>query len=317
MKLEVRHLEMMQAIFEEGSVTKAASRLHLTQSALSHQLLGIERQLDAELFQRIGRKMSITPAGERLLNAARTVLTELRNTEHDISEKGRTPDGTLRISTECYTCYHWLPPHIKTLREQYPKIELRIVAEATHHPLQALLDNKIDVGIVSGRVRNTRISYVPLFKDELVVVTHPNHPLAFRTHIVAEDFRDENLIVYSVPRENLTVFQTVLVPAGVMPRTISHVQLTEAIIEMVKGGLGIGVLARWAVAPHVEAGTIATIPLTKRGIHRQWSAATLRGRPAAPCLKTFLNLLSTMPIVTASGVGADEGARPTRRRISA
>src|SRR5262245_52205451 len=107
MNLEIRHLQMVQAIHDEGSVTKAAARLHLTQSALSHQLLGIEDRLGATLFQRVGRKMVITPAGERLLSAAKLVLMELRNTEHDISVKGRTPDGALRISTECYTCYHW------------------------------------------------------------------------------------------------------------------------------------------------------------------------------------------------------------------
>src|SRR5262245_34795398 len=183
MNLEIRHLLMVQAIAEEGTVTKAAIRLHLTQSALSHQLLGIEEKLSAILFQRVGKRMMITPAGERLLGAAKNVLTELRRAEDDIVQKAMARDGILRISTECYTCYHWLPSHLKKFSAEYPRVEVRIAVEATHQPLQALLDGKIDVGIISSRLRNAKITYTPLFKDELVVVTSPGHPFSRKPYI--------------------------------------------------------------------------------------------------------------------------------------
>jgi LysR family transcriptional regulator for metE and metH len=113
----------------------------------------------------------------------------------------------------------------------------------------------------------------------------------------AEDFKDEHLIAYSVPREQLTVYQEVLAPSGIMPRALSHVELTEAIVEMVKAGIGIGVLARWAVAPQLETGALTAIPLTRRGFHRQWSAATLRSRSTMPYLKKFVSLLREAPLV--------------------
>src|SRR5215475_6491684 len=120
MNLDVRHLQMVQAIHEERTVTRAATRLHLTQSALSHQLLGIEERLGVTFFHRVGKQMVITPAGERVLAAAATVLAELNRTEHDIAQETRARDGILRVSTECYTCYHWLPAHIKDFHEEWP-----------------------------------------------------------------------------------------------------------------------------------------------------------------------------------------------------
>jgi LysR family transcriptional regulator for metE and metH len=235
--------------------------------------------------------MMITPAGERVLAAATVVLQELDRAEHDVSQQVIARDGIVRVSTECYTCYHWLPAHIQTFGSEWPRVEVRIVVEATHQPLQALLDDRIDVGIVSTPWKNAKLRYASLFKDDLVVIVNPQHPLVCRSFVAAEDFKDEHLIAYNVPREQLTIFQNVLTPAGISPRSVSHVQLTEAIVEMVKAGLGIAVLARWAVAPHVQAATIVALPLTQRGFKRQWYAATIRRHTQPDYLKAFLRQL--------------------------
>src|ERR1700694_389433 len=108
--IEIRHLQLVAAVADVGSLTRAGDRLHLTQSALSHQLRDIEERLDAPLFLRIGKRLLLTPAGERLLWSAKKVLERLEQTEHDIRQMGRDRAGMLRLTTECYTCYHWLPP---------------------------------------------------------------------------------------------------------------------------------------------------------------------------------------------------------------
>ena len=241
--------------------------------------------------------MLVTPAGERLLNTAKVVLAELCRVEKEIAQKEMMPDAVLRISTECYTCYHWLPAHLKMFNDMYPRVQVRIVVEATHQPLQALLEGRIDLGIVTSRARNVKVAYTPLFSDELVVVMSPAHRLASHQYVDARDFVDEHLFAYSVPREQLTVFQSVLVPSGITPRAVSHLQLTEAIVEMVKGGLGIAVLARWAVNPHVRAGTLVALPLTKRGLHREWSAATIQTRSTPKYITNFLELLAGDSVV--------------------
>ena len=112
-KLEIRHLKLLAAVAEEGSVTEAGRRLHVTQSALSHQLRDAEEKLGAQLFMRLGRKMVLTAAGEKLLESAKRVLDELRTAETQIEGLNGATRGVIRVSTECYTCYHWLPPVLK------------------------------------------------------------------------------------------------------------------------------------------------------------------------------------------------------------
>jgi LysR family transcriptional regulator, regulator for metE and metH len=294
--LEVRHLRLVEAVAKEGGLTKAANRMHVTQSALSHQLRDIEDRLGAQLFLRLNKKMVLTQAGERLLSSAPAVLDELKRAEEDIRQIALHREGILRISTECYTCYHWLPPVLKPFSSEFPRVEVRIVAEATRRPVEALLDGRIDLAITSTVTRNQKLIIKPLFNDEIVVIVSPDHPLASRPYASAKDFASEHLLVYALPKEELTVFQKVLIPADVAPRQVSRVELTEAIIEMVKAGLGIGVMARWAVTPQVEAGTLRALPLTAKGLHRRWNAAMIRHKATPPYVMGFVELLASNPL---------------------
>src|SRR5215510_13657763 len=274
-KLDIRHLKLIVAVTEEKSVTRAGEVLHLTQSALSHQLREIEEKLGMLLFLRMNKKMILTQAGERLLRTARQVLDEMKRAEDHISLMAANRQGTLRISTECYTCYHWLPDVMKEFRRKFPGVEVKIDAEATHRPVQALLQGKLDVGIVTAVHRDKQLQYRALFDDEIVAAMPPDHPLAARPYLTARDFADQNLILYVGPEES-TVFEKILRPAGVTPARVSTVPLTEAIIEMVKAGLGISALARWAVKDQIAAGKIVARPLTRRGLRWQWQAVTIR-----------------------------------------
>lgn len=303
MKLEIRHLKLIKAIAREGSVTKAGNRLHLTQSALSHQLRDAEQKLGARLFTRLNKRMLLTPAGERLLVSADNVLEEIKRAEEDIHRIALSREGVLRLSTQCYTCYHWLPSMLKLFQQKFPRVDVQIMVEATRRPLEALLDGKLDLAIVNRPLRNSKIAYKPLFHDELVAVVRPDHPLASRAHVKAQDFADQHLLVYQVPKEESTIFQKFLIPAGVSPRRVSQVQLTEAIIEMVKAGLGVSIMARWAVAPQLASGTLCAVPLSSRGFHRQWSAATLKNKSAPAYLNAFIDLLAnnSLPVERKDG----------------
>ena len=293
MHLEVRHLKLVAAIADAGGVTRAARRLHLTQSALSHQLRDIETKLGVPLFLRVNKRMVITEAGERLLASARRVLAELELAERALTTGDYAGGGgVIRLATECYTCYHWLPAVLSPFRTKWPRVEVRIAPEATARPLEALLDGSLDVAVVQRQADDPRLRYTTLFDDELVVVTHPHHRLASQPYVSPRDFAAEHLILYSTPHSESTVLREVLRPAAVEPRQLSRVQLTEAIVELVKADLGVSVLAKWAVAPHVEAGTLAIVPLTASGFHRRWSAATRADTPEPTFLREFLSLLA-------------------------
>jgi LysR family transcriptional regulator for metE and metH len=290
-KLEVRHLKLLVTVAEEGSVTEAGKRLHLTQSALSHQLRDAEEKLGTALFLRLGRKMVLTPAGDRLIACARRVLDELSDTEIQIEGLNGGSRGEIRLSTECYTCYHWLPPVLQQFHSKFSKVEVNIVASATSDPAAALLEGKLDVAIVSSSLRNKSLRVTPMFEDELLLVMSPKHRLASATVVRPRDLETETVLIYP-PREESTLINKLLKPAGVEPQRVIEVPLTEAIVELAGAGTGIGFLARWAVAPAVEAGKVATRPLGGRGFRRQWYAVTLRNQPAPPFLAEFLTLLS-------------------------
>ncbi|HEV8371478.1 MAG TPA: LysR family transcriptional regulator [Pyrinomonadaceae bacterium] len=302
MDLELRHLKLIVAVVEEGTVSKAGTRLHLTQSALSHQLRDAEAKLGTPLFLRVNKKMLLTAAGERLLDSAYRVFGDLERAQDDIRQMALSRQGVLRISTECYTCYHWLPALLKPFGHKHPRVDVKIVVEATRRPIEALMEGKIDLAVVSSPARDRRTYVKPLFQDELVVIMHPKHQLAAQSYVRAKDLAAEHLITYTVPNKDDSLFRKVLVPAGITPRQVSQVQLTEATVEMVKAGLGIGVMARWAVTPQIESGELRALPLTSKGFRRQWNAVMLRNKLAPPYLLDFVELLAGSPPNTARKV---------------
>lgn len=290
MDLEIRHLRLVSAVADLGSLTKAGDRLHLTQSALSHQLRDIESRLGAALFLRVGKRLVLTPAGERLLASAVEVLDRLDRTELEIRQMGKARAGVLRITTECYTCYHWLPPLLVRYRKRFPAVEVRIDVGATGRPLDMLLAGKIDLAIMSTPTNDRRLVSRPVFDDELVVVAARDHRFAKQTHVRLSELRNETLYVYP-PKEESRVLQEVLVPSGNAPARIEEVMLTESIAELVKAGLGVSVLARWAVQPLVETGSLVARPLTAHGLHREWRAVMPKDLAGADYIGEFIDLL--------------------------
>jgi LysR family transcriptional regulator for metE and metH len=290
--LEVRHLSLVNEIASPGSVTRAAERLHLTQSALSHQLRDIESRLGIQLFLRLGKKMVLTPPGERVLGAAKRVLDEIGRAEEDLKLMSQNGKGVLRLCTQCNTGYHWLPPLLQSFHRKYPGVDVQIMVNATDRPIEALLEGQIDLAVVTSEVDDKRLASEALFEDELVAVVAPTHPFAKRTAIQPEDFAEEHLIIYSADPEDSYTFLRILRPANVSPARVSQVPLTEAILELVKAGLGVSVMARWAIEPAIKTGAVRAVRIGKRGVFRSWTAVTLRDRVEPKWQREFVTLLS-------------------------
>lgn len=311
MDLEIKHLRLVSAIARAGSVTRAGDVLNLSQSALSHQLRDIEDRLGAPLFHRVGKRMVLTPAGDSLLRAAAQVLDIVERTEKEIRNAGRSNAGRLRITTQCYTCYHWLPGLLKEYRLRHPHVEVQVDADATPRPIKSLLEGRIDLAIVSDRIRDRRLAARPLFEDELLVIMAPNHRLSGRAVVEPQDLADETVIIYP-PKEDSTLMQRVLGPAGVTPRALQQVQLSEAIVELVKAGLGVATMARWAVEPYVRAGALRTARLTRKGFRRRWDAVMLRDMSGTPFARDFIDLIIRRSPVRAEPSGSGEAPRRAR-----
>lgn len=313
MNLEIRHLKLVAAIAETGSVTRAGTHLHLTQSALSHQLRDAEEQLGIALFERKGGKMKLTAAGDRLLQAARTVLGELERAKTEIQNNG-TAKGLIRMSTQCHTVYHWLPPRLILFQKQFPEVEVQLVIEATNNPFEALLDGKLDLALVNEPIRNRKIRYVPLFEDEAVIAVPPGHRLAGKSWAAPEDFATETILLYP-PKEESTLLTKILDPAGVRPKKIQEITLTEAIIEMTIGGLGIAALPKWTIVPQLASGALIGVPLKPPGCRWKWSLALLRETPSPVYMEGFIDILAKRPLYAefSPRMGVRRNGRPRIR----
>src|SRR5215469_16752365 len=292
MKFEVRDLRLVEAISRKGTMTRAAIDLNVSQSALSHQLAQLERAVGLPLFRRSARGMLLTSQGERLLAAAHVVLDELREAERALM-RDAADTGVIRISTECYTCYHWLPASLTRFEQRFPEVEVQVVVEATRAPLEALREGRIDLAIVTTAKTTTRVEIRPLFRDEVIVLMSSRNPLATRSYIRSADFAHQHLLTYSVAESKLSLFNDLLTPAGVRPARISRLELTEAIVEMVKANRGISALARWAAAPYLDSPLLKGVRLTKEGWHRDWSGVMTASKKRPKYVDAFLDVLVT------------------------
>jgi len=270
--LEVRHLRLVRAIAEEGGPTRAAARLHLTQSAVSHQLAELEGRLGVALFTRVRRQLKLTPAGTRLVEAARELLADLGRIERELQTAGARKREVLRIATECFTSYHWLPAVIATLADEVPHVEVRIASEATREPLSALLRGTIELALVSSPVRDRELVATPLFDDEWTVIMAPSHPIAAGPFVTAAELGAQTLFAHDAPRSDVERLRELLkVERAAMPKTV-HVPFTDALVELVKAGLGVAVVSRWATAPWEARGEIVARRFTRAGFTETWSA---------------------------------------------
>src|SRR6266498_2273107 len=213
--LEVRHLRTLIALAEAGTVSRAAERVHLTQSALSHQLKALESHYGLAMVKRHGQSVQLTEPGRRLVALGRTVMSEIQAAERDLAKLARKPTGTLRIALECHTCFDWLMPIMDAFRKHWPRVELDLISGFHSDPIELLVRNDADLIIGSERSRRRGIVYHPLFRFEIQAVLPVDHALAKKRVLDAKDFIGETLITYPVPDERIDVIRRVLKPARV------------------------------------------------------------------------------------------------------
>lgn len=272
---------MLQAMARTGSVTRAAAMLGLTQSALSHQIREAERRLELDLFVTGGKRMQMTPAALSLTEEAGRILAQLERVEADMRNRKDEARHIVRIGCGAYSCYRWLPRFLRIFQESAADIDIEVVADATQRPLKALAERNIDIAVTSGQPDKTAARSLRLFKDELILIMPPDHPLAARPFVVAQDLADQIYISYSDIPEKGHEYDSFLKPAQVSYRKMVKVELTEAIVELVMGGFGISILSRWAVAPYLRSGALAAAKITRKGLFVDWHVVTRKAEAAS------------------------------------
>lgn len=285
--MEIRHLKLIESVAATGNLTRSAEQLFLSQSALSHQLRELEKELGAQLFIRAKKKMVLTQAGERFLETAENILAELAKLRCDMERINGEDAGTLRLTTGCYTCYHWLSPVLKSFKEKFPNVRIEVIPEATYNAFDFLMTGQVDLAFVCDRPENPHLEFHPLFDDELMALVDPGHPWAGRTAIAPRDFETETLIMYDVPDQDSIILNEFFKAGGNWPGNILKLKLTEAVIEMTKAQMGAAILAEWAIRPYVERGELIAIPLARK-VKRTWYSTQMKNLEQPAFMKEFV-----------------------------
>ena len=289
--MEIRHLKLIREVAQTKSLSKAKEALFLSQSALSHQLKELETQLGTQIFHRVNKQLILTTAGKMVLESAERILQELEETEQSIKRLVSGQTGTIRLATQCYTCYHWLPSLLTDFKREFPNVEIEILHNNAADTEDQVLRGDIDLAVIYESSDYPNLHYKELFQDEMFAIVPKGHPWTEKPFLEATDFENQQIIIHSFPLETVTLFKQVLIPEGIQPKNVIQVQVLEAIIEMVKAGLGVNVMAKWIVEPFLKGHDIELVPVTKRGIHRKWYAITLKQDQPPPYLTNFLEHL--------------------------
>jgi LysR family transcriptional regulator, regulator for metE and metH len=296
MHIEFRHLRTIRAIHQAGGLARAAEMLNMTQSALSHQVKGLEDQAGIELFVRRSKPMTLSAAGLRMLKLAERILPEIDALADEFRALRSGKTGRLHIAIECHACFEWLFPVLELFRHAWPDIDVDIRAGLAFEALPALNREEVDLVISSDPAKLDGVTFNPLFDYHPMFVAASGNPLAAREVIVAEDFRDQMLITYPVARDRLDVFTEVLTPARVEPRGQRQVELTAVILMLVAANRGVAVLPDWVLRTIKSNADYVTRPLGPGTITKRLYAATRTEDATKPFVAHFLRLGRSEPV---------------------
>lgn len=250
--IELRHLKTLVALRTTGSLVDAADRLHLTQSALSHQLKALEHLLGTELFIRKSKPLQFTPAGQRLLKLADDLLPRVDAAQRDLLRLAKGQAGRLHLAIECHSCYQWLMPTLDAFRQQWPEVEVDIPSGHHFAPLPALRRQELDLVITADPRPIEGVRYTPLFRYESLLAIPKDHAFTQQDFVLPSDLAGETLITYPVERNLLDIFTHFLDPAGVEPAAIRTAELTILMMQLVASHRGVCALPNWALTEYLE-----------------------------------------------------------------
>ncbi len=286
--IELKHLRTLTSLRDTGSLTATATALHLTQSALSHQIKDLESRLGGQLFLRKTRPVRFTSEGEILLRLAEELLPRLAKAENELASLKEDVNGRLHMAIECHSCFQWLMPALKEYQITWPSVTLDFSSGFGFEPLPALMSGELDLVITSDIQPRSEVHFEPLFDFEMRLITAINHPLASKTTIQPQDIADQTMISYPVQKQRLDVVKHFLQPAGVEPAKWKQCDNTLMLVQMVSAGLGVAALPNWAISEFSRQGLISSVPLGD-GLWRRLFAATRNSEKEKRYLQAFFS----------------------------
>lgn len=299
---DLRQLRAFVAVAEEGSFTLAARRIFVTQSAVSHSLRTLEEQLACRLLDRSGKKVMVTSEGELLLKRCRRVIYELEQAGRDLDGLRRWGQTRIRIGAPHTLCHFLIPSVIREFRDCFPRCEPIIEAGDTLALLDRLTASELDLVVgLKPRGRGDE-GYRPMYKDHLAFVVSPFHPWAIDPASAHATINDHQFIIYAKATETHWLVEEWLEQEGGRGRKPLVLGDMQAIKEMAKLGIGVGVVAPWVAAREIEEGSLKVVDAVNPGIQREWGVFHSPKREPSLVEEAFIGLcemaFAAMPAVS-------------------
>lgn len=288
--LELRHLNTLMALRAHGSLVAAADELHVTASAVSHQLKELENYYDISLVNRRTRPLSFTPAGKTVLALADTIMPQVTRTKANLKRLAHGQAGRLRLASECHSCFDWLMPILNRYRHEWSDVELDFATGFEPEPHHLLVEGDIDLLITTSNLPIKGIIYQPLFEYESRLVLSPLHDLAAQDFIQPSHLTQQTLIAYPVEAKRLDIITNFMTPAQLSFKNIRTTELTAMLIQLVASERGVAALPDWVVNEYEKKGWVVSRPLGT-GVHCQLYAATRRSSRDIAYMQGFASLL--------------------------
>lgn len=288
-KIELKHLYLVRAISGTGNLTKAAKMLNISQPALSRQLLDIEAQLSTRLFFRTTKRMTLTNAGELLLNSAEKVIYEMEKLEERISRIAGEQAGELKIGIGCPMSHQWLPAAMEKLHGSFPLVDLHIGITSDH--VHDLREKKFDLVITTKYSRDKNLKSLQLFNSEIKTILKPGHPLAEKQYLEIADF-DAARLISLVPKHQDIFYKSMLQTNNIELANYFCVEQFHGVIELARKGFGISVLPEWSVRSWLDSHQLVAKSITENGVFVDWKVIYPDEKKIPEYKKYFLNILT-------------------------
>ncbi|BEV07576.1 LysR substrate-binding domain-containing protein [Methylophilus sp. DW102] len=267
--IERIHLAIIREVEQQGSLTAAAEKLFLTQSALSHSIKKLEQKLGTDIWLREGRSLRLTQAGQYLLAVANRLLPQLSLAEERLRQFAQGERGTLRIGMECHPCYQWLLKVVSPYLADWPDVDVDVKQKFQFGGIGALFGYEIDMLVTPDPLYKPGLLFQPVFDYEQVLVVHRQHALAQADYVRPEQLSSETLITYPVDIDRLDIYNQFLQPAGISPHLHKPIETTDIMLQMVASGRGVAALPRWLVEEYQARFDVVPVKLGKQGIAKQ------------------------------------------------
>ncbi|MDX2187732.1 MAG: LysR family transcriptional regulator [Opitutaceae bacterium] len=288
--LDSRQLLAFAAVARRGSFTLAAKDLFLTQSAVSHAMKSLEEEVGSRLLDRVGKRVLLTQAGEQFLRHAEKILAEMEMARAALDTLANWGHGRLRVGASTTACQYLLPTVLREFKQSFPRCVIKIEPGDHADQLELLRANQIDLAIMLEPAGADEFTFVPLFKDELKLLVAPLHPWARKGVVDRGALAEETLILYNKNSYTFRLISEYFRAERVALNNVIELGAMEAIKELVKIGLGAGVIAPWIAQRELASGSLVSFPLGRRPLRRTWGVVHLKGRRLPLAEETFVGL---------------------------